>query len=523
MKTPVFLFPVAYRIAVRLRPGYEVSAGSIQSTASSSVADVARDTSSIAFEPALPRSAEGRLRYGIVDFEPLASLAFVANRDTPRRDDLAGLAARLRACDAILDAWIEPRNVEPWDPAPPAGLAKSVPRLAHVQDETAAPDLLAYQEYLDDPFGIDVWFAWSLGVGGWWVSIADIEWSYRLDHRDMAQPGKLIEVLPSPDESYRDHGCAVTGVMYGLQGDLDHPRGIVGGVFGADALYAVSELVLGRPAGIVEGLKHLRPGDVFLLEMQTGGEGPDDLVPADFDRSVWDVISQATQAGIVIVLTGGNGNVDLDGPYYAEYRARADNGAIRLGAGTKIGRHKASFSTYGSPIHVQGTGDWSVFSTGYGDFVDYGPDDNYTSVFSGTSAAGPIVATAAVAIQSWYAIKTGGSRLTSIQMRDLLVSTGRPQGSGGHIGPLPDLRAALTRLQRELNRTAGQLRYGILDAPSPDEIEQMRIGEADIERLTRQAAGSRVASSDLMRLRTQLSMTRQLTERVARLRARAEG
>lgn len=472
MHKPRLRHPVTFRIALRLKAGSALEA-----------------LSHTRLAPAVPQQLKRA--------HPAARLMFVAGEDS---DDRVALSARVRelaASGAVEAAWIEPLTVEPWDPEPASGIAVAL----HAEPaQSAAPDLMLRQEYLDNVTGIDIWFAWSMNISGWWVKIADIEWSYLLDHPDLRQPGRLIEVLPSPDATFRDHGAAVLGVMFGSQGDVSDARGIVGGVFGADACYAVSELVLGRPAGIAEGLKHLGPGDVFLIEMQTIGEGADDLVPGDFDRSAWDMIQVATSAGIIVVLTAGNGNVDLDGAYYDEYRGRGDNGAIRVGAGTRLGRDKAPFSTYGSPVHVQGTGDWSVFTTGYGDFANYGPDDTYTAGFSGTSSAGPIVATAAVAIQSWYKIKTGGSVLTPIQMRELLISTGKPQGSGGHIGPLPDLRAALTAAYRELREPGRQARGFDLPA-SAEELEAMAIHESDVGRPGVQAQLSGVGEQAIERFK----------------------
>ena len=107
-----------------------------------------------------------------------------------------------------------------------------------------------------------------------------------------------------------------------------------------------------------------------------------------------------------------------------------------------------SFSTYGSRVDLHGWGT-DVASLGYGDLIRVGNDINqaYTAVFAGTSSASPIVASACVAIQS-YARAQLGRPLAPHELRDLLVQTGKPQAdpAAGHIGPLPNLRAALEPL-----------------------------------------------------------------------------
>ncbi|WP_318840137.1 S8 family serine peptidase [Providencia sp. PROV080] len=121
------------------------------------------------------------------------------------------------------------------------------------------------------------------------------------------------------------------------------------------------------------------------------------------------------------------------------------------GAGTKIGRNKCSFSNYGTRVHVQGWGDWTVVTTGIGDLYDGVPagDNDYTHTFAGTSSAGAIVTSAVVAIQSWYKRATNHV-LYPLEMRNLLIETGLAQGNEvrGHIGALPNIRNAIEKLKR---------------------------------------------------------------------------
>jgi len=97
-------------------------------------------------------------------------------------------------------------------------------------------------------------------------------------------------------------------------------------------------------------------------------------------------------------------------------------------------------------VHLSGLGDSCVYTTGYGDLYRGGPHENYTAQFNGTSAATPLVASAAVAVQS-FAKRKLGITITPLEMRELLIATGTPQGTGGHIGPLPNIKAACEKLE----------------------------------------------------------------------------
>ena len=83
-----------------------------------------------------------------------------------------------------------------------------------------------------------------------------------------------------------------------------------------------------------------------------------------------------------------------------------------------------------------------VATTGYAELAEYGDDKNqsYTAELAGTSSATPIVASAAVLVQS--AAKKRLSRvLTPAEMRQLLFDTSLVQSGAvnAYIGPLPYL------------------------------------------------------------------------------------
>jgi hypothetical protein len=185
-------------------------------------------------------------------------------------------------------------------------------------------------------------------------------------------------------------------------------------------------------------------GDIVLLELQTTQDG----APIEVEKPVWMVVKAATDAGVVVIAAAGNGANNLDGIPWGFYASYGDSGAIIVGAGTANAAHdKLAFSTFGSRVNVQGWGQ-GVFTLGYGNtWGAYGGDNNqaYEANFGGTSAASAMVAAAAVALQQ-RARGLYGESLSSLEMRQLLIDTGRPQGSGGHIGPFVDVAAALSAL-----------------------------------------------------------------------------
>lgn len=105
-------------------------------------------------------------------------------------------------------------------------------------------------------------------------------------------------------------------------------------------------------------------------------------------------------------------------------------------------------------MNVHAEGDWQVVTTGYGDLFDAeGENLYYTGTFAGTSSASPIVTGAAVSLASilWL---YHGSVFDPLEMRTLLAREGTPQGTGGHIGPRPDLRKQVEHITNRHLQTA---------------------------------------------------------------------
>ena len=311
----------------------------------------------------------------------------------------------------------------------------------------ATPNYVGLQGYRGPNPGLNMDALWLLGnARGAGIKVADCEYWFDPDHED------LCGVIPEPGQTPRpevvtngwhDHGTAVLGEMVGASNGY----GVTGLVPDATAYFFPEWTVEGgarRATAIAQAVATVGAGDVVLLEMQTSITGGTNYGPAELNQSVWTIVKNASDAGVIVVGAAGNGNQDLDGSAYSAYRARGDSGAIIVGAGSASTQHsKLSFSTFGSRVNVQGWGT-SVFTLGYGTHAQLGgdPRQKYTAGFNGTSSASPFIAASCVALQG-YAVANIGRRLTPAEMRTILASTGWPQqGTGGSIGPFPNLVAA---------------------------------------------------------------------------------
>jgi len=313
------------------------------------------------------------------------------------------------------------------------------------------PDLSAGQTYRNPDPGIDAVYAWSNGVRGVGIRVSDCEYGFRTNHEDLVdeaivmEPGHTIHPTVVAN-NWHEHGTAVLGEM--TAGDNGY--GVTGLAPDADYFFFPEWTVEGgyrRWTAIANAIAGSDAGDIVVLEMQTSGVTQGVYVPAEYNLTTWNIVKAGTDAGVHVVAAAGNGNQDLDSSGYTNYMDRGDSGSLIVGAGSANTSHnKLSFSTYGSRVNVQGWGG-SVSSTGYGSSAQYGgdPDQGYTATFSGTSSATPIVASACVLLQS-YCRNRYGFVLDPLKMRQLLIDTGIAQGSGGHIGPFPDVRAAMEHL-----------------------------------------------------------------------------
>jgi hypothetical protein len=148
---------------------------------------------------------------------------------------------------------------------------------------------------------------------------------------------------------------------------------------------------------------------------------------------------------VICVEAAGNGSADLDNAAYGGLfnTAVRDSGAIIVGATNGVQLVRAGFSTFGSRIDANGWG-YNVTSSGYGDL--FNPNDvrqHYTSQFSGTSSASPMVTSTVIALRGAAKAQlsaAAAAALDGFAIRALLRLHGQPVPQ---IARRPDTRALL--------------------------------------------------------------------------------
>ena len=359
--------------------------------------------------------------------------------------------------------------------------------LAYVDPPASLPvspsndPLVKNQRYLNKaPTGIDAKWAWKqVGGSGQGVRVVDLEGGWH-SHVDLpaVQPLPGVSVEVDGDIACK-HGTMVLGIIV----SLDNKKGGVG--IAPDATISVASHWRNDPGGgptavdpnacsrpsdfslgghvastITSLLPHLTPGDVLLLEIQKRHVTlnfpalPTEIVDADFAA-----IETATNQGIVVVECAGNNAENLDqfpelDRNHAQFK---DSGAIMVAGceakvstkivtratrrkpAKKLKGHKCWIgSNFGSRIDCHAWGE-KVATTGLNPSLG----SIFVNNFSGTSAAGAIVAGAVAVVQS--ARKANNlAPLSSHQMRDVLRTTGTPQyPSTKKIGTMPNLKKAI--------------------------------------------------------------------------------
>ncbi len=306
------------------------------------------------------------------------------------------------------------------------------------------PDFSFLQSYRDAPPGIGVSNLNIGGIDGNGIAFADVEFSWLLNHEDLELPSTTnIDTATASDPfSDSNHGTAVLGEIVGG----DNGYGVIGITPAASAFVAPANTVEfgeNEARAINLAAATLNAGDAIQIELQNTVCGLNNG-PMEWYQPEFDAIANATANGIVVVEAAGNGGVNLDDPSCESRfdRAVRDSGAIIVGAGFPATHEKLDFSDYGNRVDVQG---WGVLvtTTGYGDKFDPGDiRQRYTTNFTGTSSASPMVTGAILAIQG-VRKAAGLTLLSPDQLRQLLVDTGTPQAGSTHIGPLPNVSAAL--------------------------------------------------------------------------------
>jgi len=350
------------------------------------------------------------------------------------------------------------------------------------------PNFQVNQTYVGANPGLNMQYAWDLGLKGNGIRVRDVEYGFNKNHEDLIEvnaflaDGMTISSLATAD--YTEHGTPVFGIIMADAGSY----GITG------LANEVTEMILfpewqevgyNRIFAVNQSIQNSTMGDVIIYEMQEDGPTASltDFVPAEFNNVIWDLTKAATDAGIVIVAAAGNGNQNLNGNLYLAYRNRGDSGAIIVGAGTPDVNHNRFFqsgwwgSTFGTRVDVQG---WAlnVFACGYGDvlMIDGDLNQGYTN-FSGTSSATPMVAACSIVMQSYHKSLTG-NYLTSAAIRTILKETGIPQGTAvaGNIGPFPNMETVIQRIFNDYVlslSTENRTEFSVYPNPAQNQLKLM--------------------------------------------------
>lgn len=287
-------------------------------------------------------------------------------------------------------------------------------------DLHATPSLTPHQTYLlaeSTNGGLNAVEAWTRGIKGAEITIADNENGINLGHEDLGLTdapwweGGSYPYIPdcAPGHTYRlsncpswiAHGTAVAGVLAGK----DNEHGITGfapesrylSVTPLDSTYGALHIMtdgVDTPASV--GDDDLEPGSVWVIEFAMNGrcsidpslcghaplpsdcatnpdrevckygQVPTELWPEDFSA-----IQDATAYGVTVVSAAGNGQMDLnnhvlyEGDWsFAHNLATDDAGSIMVGASEGSNERKISFSNCGSRLNAFAWGQ-GVVTTGY--------------------------------------------------------------------------------------------------------------------------------------------------------------
>ncbi|MEZ2326012.1 S8 family serine peptidase [Bacillus tropicus] len=312
------------------------------------------------------------------------------------------------------------------------------------------------QGYLEAaPSGINAPFAWGVrGGNGSDVTFVDMEYGWLLNHEDLVHQN--IELMSGRNiDQHVGHGTSVLGIV----SSEDNEVGNIGIAPKAKAK-VISQIrdngQYNTADAILSAINQLEAGDVLLLEAQASFDGyGDKYLPVEVQPDIFDAIRAGTDKGVVIIEAGANGWNDLDqfkdrnGKQILNRNSKdfKDSGAIMVGAGSSSFPHERMwFSNYGSRIDVYGWGENVDTTTAE---QSRSAVNLYTSSFSGTSSASPIIAGAATLVQS-IAKENLGQPYRPSELRAILsnqnTGTKSKDPYSDRIGVLPDLKSILVNL-----------------------------------------------------------------------------
>ena len=321
-------------------------------------------------------------------------------------------------------------------------------------DLTATPDFSAKQFYLNPaPSGVDAKYAWTKpGGDGTGINFCDVELGLNKTHEDIAH-GNITDISVWPS-TVDDHGTAVHGVIYADHNGL----GVDGMAHKVVPYFSNAKDSLGNfdiANSMARAIPFLDSGDVMLLEMMDQSGAPNSTyAPVEFSQAEFDVIQNMTASGIIVIEAAGNGNKNLDDQ--TKYGQKFDStfrysgafmvGGIKSGVsgGTTPAHERLHPSSYGSRVDFHAYSEM-VATCGYGDLYGTVSNEKYTAKFFGTSSASPIIAGAAILMESIYKNVSGGQTLDHKQLKNLLRHGATPSYAPAtdKVGVMPNLKQAI--------------------------------------------------------------------------------
>jgi len=413
-------------------------------------------------ENRIKRSLPNLNRYGVIDLSSRAG----------DRDHLLKVLKTILADPAVETAFLEPRAVPAslgFDAFTGTFTAPTIPQnQAQSEIRSDTPDFSASQGYLGSaPEGVNAWAVAEVpGARGAGLHIVDVEGAWVWDHEDLDapfyNPGGMY-----PQQDWRDHGTAVLGVISALDNGFG-VRGITPDV----AIGGVAVQSFSVSTAINLAWNAVEPGDAVVIELHapgpnSSGEGQDGYVPMEYWQDNFDVILIASANDRIVCEAAGNGAENLDDAVYGSLfdRDYRDSGAILVGAANRYGVPEW-FTNYSQRVDLNGWGSM-VTTCAYGDLQgspSHPETEFYTSYFSGTSSATPVVTGAVLALQG--IVKEGSETILGpVLMREILVQTGSPQSGSSHIGPRPDLLAAWNETQVGFGSLTGTITDAVSGLP----------------------------------------------------------
>jgi microbial collagenase len=302
------------------------------------------------------------------------------------------------------------------------------------------------QSYLEPatavPKGIDARFLWDLmqassgSLPGLNTRLADVEQGWWLEHPDL--PNGISHLICGQNRvPSQYHGTQTLGVIAAVANNNQYCIGIAPEI---SYVGVASYYDFPQSEALYEAFLVLGDGDVLLIEAQTNDEL---MWPIEASPANKQAIMDAIEVGVVVVECAGNGGSDLEA-----IGLGADSGAILVSASDEHG--ELLRNPFDGTVPASNYGDRiSCHAWGRGVTTLSGPAPlYYTPNYSGTSAAGAIVAGAAVALQSAHKAIMGVP-LKPHQMRDVLFTTGTESADNTYkykMGTMPNLRKAAEAL-----------------------------------------------------------------------------